>query len=222
MELEECSKQFRARPLPGTRRRTQIPTPQQHRVPARQLTTPSPFRLHTNTRSGFSGSTIQSRDEVELSKKFRALPLPNNASSGCMFGNDDRPFHLRSQQQYEISKERKDKLVEEEVERCKLESSSFKAKPAPKTTYVPLPDEKPSQTRPLTVPKPPRLSSIYRAEERMLYDQHAEELRRAEDVRKKMEEQQQKELEEEEIKRQRRLGSDEGGFCFRSKDAPMV
>lgn len=74
----------------------------------------------------------------------------------------------------------------------------------------------------LTQPKPPRLSSIGRAQERGLFDQRVEESRNAILHQKEMEEEQQRELEEEEIKRQRTTYAQEGGCCFKAREIAIT
>ena len=215
MEMEECQKQFKARPLPGFGKRTQSShrreTPQQpQREKSRTLTTPSPFRLHTNLLP--SKPPPISTDDIELQKKFRALPLPNASSTRCN-GTSNTPFHIRAQQQYEMARNRQATRPYEE------EATTFKAKPLPKTTYKPQTIEKPTKAQ-VTQPRPPRLSLMCRAEERKLFDQHADELRRADNAMKELREQQQREYEEQEIRRKRRTyadDEDDPGFCFRAR-----
>jgi len=58
-------------------------------------------------------------------------------------------------------------------------------------------------------------------EERKLFNQHTEELRRADSEMKQMRLQQQKEVEEEEVRRLRRTYSIEGGLCFKAREMPV-
>ena len=89
IELDECRKQFRAKPLPdpasrsSSRREENI----RHEVP-RNLTTLVPFNLHTNLRD--TRPVPPSTDEVELSRQFKARPMPippraPAARSRCLF-----------------------------------------------------------------------------------------------------------------------------------------
>lgn len=70
-DLEECSKQFHARPLPQL---SYNPPPRKEHA-IRSVTTPKPFIFSTDNRvkSEPHGPTP---DEVELSKQFHARPLP--------------------------------------------------------------------------------------------------------------------------------------------------
>lgn len=233
IELEECQKQFRARAIsfgstpivnnchgrpqpiphhypPAQRQRRETPKREQLRA----LTTPSPFRLHTNLRAESTRPPLPSADDVELSKKFRALPLPNS-SSRFFKGNStgDIPYHIRAQQQYEIAKQKKEALTKDVIGGS---DGRFKARPVPKTTYAAMPMEKTVRIQGLTQPKPPRLSLSGRAEARKLFDRHSEEVRNNDNALKQMKQQQQKEMEEEEIQRKRRSYADEGGFCFKA------
>lgn len=157
-----------------------------------------------------------SADEFELSKKFRALPLPNS-STRFFRGNYavDVPYHIRAQQQYELAKQRKETIAKDVFDEY---DGSFKARPVPKTTYEAMPlIEKNVRMQRLTQPKPPRLSLSGRAEARKLFDQHSEEARKNENAMKQQKKQQQKEIEEEEIQKKRRSYAEEGGFCFKAK-----
>jgi len=207
LELEECQKQFKARPLPGVGGRrvshhTRRAAPQQQ---GRILTVPSPFRLHSNIPKPPPPST----DDVELSKPFKARPLPNSSSRFYKDGSNDTPYHVRAQQQYEASRARKERLAEDDEHH-----GTFRAKPVPKSTYQPQEIERIDNTANLTQPKTPTLSLKCRAEERKVFDQYAEEVRQAEQQEKEMMEQQQREMEDEEIRRLRTANADEGGTCF--------
>lgn len=213
LELNECRKQFRARPLPSTRlgaRSRGMPSQQQHR-PAASLTTPSPFNLRTTLRSESTRPPPPSTDDIELSRPFRARPLPNSSIGR---GSNSTPYHIRALQQHEVAKQRREKLAHDVMEGS---DGNFKARPVPRTTYVARPVEKPSHAQALTQPRPPRLSSVDRAEERRLFNLHAEEVRIAESEMKQMRERRQREMEEEELMRKRRSYADEGGFCFKAK-----
>jgi len=209
LELEECQKQFKARPLPGaggrrvshhTRR-----TPHQQQQQGRTLTVPSPFRLHSNIPKPPPPST----DDVELSKPFKARPLPNSSSRFYKDGSNDTPYHVRAQQQYEESRARKERLADDDEYQ-----GTFRAKPVPRSTYQPQEIERIDNTANLTQPKTPTLSLKVRAEERKVFDQYAEEVRQAEEKEMEMIEQQQREMEGEEIRRLRTANADEGGTCF--------
>jgi len=73
-DLEECKKQFHARPLP---RMPYNPPPRKESVP-RALTTPKPFSLATERRAAKSEPRGPSADEVEQSKQFHARPIPKS------------------------------------------------------------------------------------------------------------------------------------------------
>jgi len=209
LELEECQKQFKARPLPGVGgRRVSHHTgraPHQQQQHGRTLTVPSPFRLHSNIPKPPPPST----DDLELSKPFKARPLPNSSSRFYKDGPNDTPYHVRAQQQYEMSRARKERLAEDDEHH-----GTFRAKPVPKSTYQPQEIERIDNTANLTQPKTPTLSLKCRAEERKVFDQYTEELRQADQQEKEMLEQQQREMEEEEVRRLRTANADEGGTCF--------
>jgi len=233
IELEECQKQFRARaisygsaPIVHHGQGRQLPVPRQNlpaqkqrretpkRDPPRALTTPSPFRFHTNLRAESTRPPLPNADDVELSKKFRALPLPNSSSRFFKGnGTGDTPFHIRAQQQYEIAKQKKETLTKGVIDG---NDGRFKARPVPKTTYEALPLERPVRVQALTQPKPPRLSLSGRAEARKLFDRQSEEVRNNDNALRQTKEQHQKEMEEEEIRRKRRSYADDGGFCFKA------
>lgn len=233
IELEECQKQFRARAIsfgstpivhngqgrPLSVPRQNLPAQKQRREtpkrdPPRALTTPSPFRLHTNLRAESTRPPLPNADDVELSKKFRALPLPNSSSRFFKGnGTGDTPFHIRARQQYEIAKQKKKTLIKDVIGG---NDGRFKARPVPKTTYEALPLEKTVRVQALTQPKPPRLSLSGRAEARKLFDRQSEEVRNNDNALRQTKEQQQKEMEEEEIRRKRRSYADDGGFCFKA------
>lgn len=186
------------------------------------LTTPSPFKLRTNLRAESTRRPPPSTDALELAKPFRALPLPR-ASTRVVDDANSTPYHIRAQQQYEMARERKERLIEEEMEAYTAAHHQQRARKVPNTTYVAQPIEKPTQSPPtLTQPKPPRLSLVGRAEERKLFDQQAEELRSADIATKQMREQQQKELEEEETRKQRSSYAEEGGCCFKAKEISIT
>ena len=222
IELKECKKQFRARPLPslGTRstrshaRRQTVQHQRQAEKP-RTVTTPSPFRLHTNFRAASSRPPPPSSDDVELSKPFRARPNPGSSQTY----SDNAPYHLRAQQEYELASERIDRRYEDEMATMR-DATKFKAAPVPRTTYIPR--EMPKQAHALTRPKPPRLSLAGRAEERRLYDQHGEELREQQRRQTEMREQEEKEHEEEEIRRLRSSYADEGGCVFKANEISIT
>jgi hypothetical protein len=71
-DLEECKKQFHARPMPKLKRHAP-------REPVdRQVTTPKPFNLATERRGAAAHVVAPSEDEVELKKQFHARPLPQS------------------------------------------------------------------------------------------------------------------------------------------------
>ena len=166
------------------------------------LTTPSPFRL--DVRVGSTRPRPLSTDEIELSKKFKALPLPN--SSARLIKSSIHTAHKH----HEVARHRKDMPNAGEGDRM------FKAKPVPKTTYLVV-DAVKKTTHVLTQPNPPRLSLLDRAEARKLFDLNQREIRNADNAMKEVTERQKKDMEEEEIRIQRRKYADEGGFCFKAK-----
>lgn len=194
--------------MPGNRRSTNVrprETQQQHQ--SRRLTTPRSFLLCTNTPSR---PLPQRADEIELSKPFKALPLPNSSSTH----SNNTLYHIHAQQQYEMARERKQRQHKDDDN-----GRMFKAQPLPRTTYCQQQIEKPS-CKGLTVARPPRLSLVSRAEERKVFDQYADDLRRQDLEMKELREQQQREAEEEEIRHERRRYADDedGGFCFRARE----
>ncbi|EJK77834.1 hypothetical protein THAOC_00307, partial [Thalassiosira oceanica] len=206
IEMDECHKQFRAKPLPDPVSRSSLRRETvRHELP-RNLTTPVPFNLHTNLRD--TRPVPPSTDEVELSRQFKARPMPNSTtSSGSSFA---LPLHIRSQQQCEQSRKRS------EARHDSNPVSYFKAKPVPKTTYEAKPVEM-KTARHLTQPRPPRLSLGARAIGRRMYNDAAEEWRESEDAAKELDEMQKKEQEEEEIRMKRQTYLEDGGLCFKAR-----
>lgn len=79
-DLEECKKQFHARPLP---RSLQNPPPSRKEAAApRPLTTPKPFSLSTDKRAAKSEPPGPTADEIELSKQFHARKAPKTTYVG--------------------------------------------------------------------------------------------------------------------------------------------
>lgn len=76
-DLEECKKQFHARPLP----RTLSKPPLRKEVAPRALTTPKPFNFSTDRRIHTEphGPTA---DDIEMSKQFHARPMPKTTYVG--------------------------------------------------------------------------------------------------------------------------------------------
>jgi hypothetical protein len=211
IELDECKKQFRARTVDfGTGCNVQVschtPALQRkalQRERPRLLTTPSPFRLYTDMRAQCNRPPPPSTDDLELAKKFTALPLPSSSTRFFKASIDTAQIH------YNVARQRRETI---NVGEC---DHRFKAKPVPKTTYV---VEGIKKTTPvLTQPSPPILSLFGRAEARKLFDHHQHEVRNADNAMKEMKELQRKEMEEEEIRRQRRIYADDGGFCFKAR-----
>lgn len=109
--LKEYPKQFRARaidlgapnvhhcqgrplpvPLPATGRRRET----QKRDPPQARTAPYPFRLHTHLCAESTRPPLPNKDDLELSKQFRALPLPKSyrsASCSVLKSADERSKH---------------------------------------------------------------------------------------------------------------------------------
>ena len=154
---------------------------------------PSP-RLHQNW----------AKDDLELAKKFTALPLPSSSTRFFKASIDTAQIH------YNVARQRRQTI---NVGEC---DHRFKAKPVPKTTYDVVEGIK-KTTPVLTQPSPPILSLFGRAEARKLFDHHQHEVRNADNAMKEMKELQRKEMEEEEIRRQRRIYADDGGFCFKAR-----
>ena len=73
-DLEECKKQFQARPLPDLSRRSPLKTDINQ---AKAVTTPEPFRLAAEGRKP-KEPCEPTQDEKEMEKQFRALPLPRS------------------------------------------------------------------------------------------------------------------------------------------------
>ena len=211
IELDECKKQFRARTVGfGTGCNVQVschtPALQRNalqRERPRLLTTPSPFRLNTDMRAQCIRPPPPSTDDLELAKKFTALPLPSSSTRFFKASIDTAQIH------YNVARQRRETI---NVGEC---DHRFKAKPVPKTTYVVEGIKKTSPV--LTQPSPPILSLFGRAEARKLFDHHQHEVRNADNAMNEMKELQRKEMEEEEIRRQRRIYADEGGFCFKAR-----
>jgi hypothetical protein len=205
IELEECKKQFKAITIgieygrPAIRHTTptiQSQTPNQDRQ--RMLTTPSPFHLHT----GFTRPPPPSTDELELTKQFKALPLPG--SSTCTYNAGVKNW------------QRHDDYARLKRDRPKADTDTFKFKalPVPKSTYTA--EEITLGSPVVTQAKSPGLAITRRAEARRLFDIHLHEKEVLQTEMKVQEEQQMKELEEAEIQRQRRTYADDGGFCFKA------
>ena len=172
----------------------------------RNLTTPVPFNLHTNLRD--TRPVPPSTDEVELSRQFKARPMPNFATSSR--SSFALPLHIRARQEYKLSRQRREARHDSDS------VSSFESKPVPRTTYEAKPVEM-KPTRDLTQPRPPRLSLGARAIERRMYDDAAEEWRESEDAAKELDERKRKEEEEEEIRIKRQTYLENGGLCFKAR-----
>jgi len=205
IELEECKKQFKAITIgieygrPAIRHTTptiQSQTPNQDRH--RMLTTPSPFRLHT----GFTRPPPPSTDELELTKQFKALPLPG--SSTCTYNAGVKNW----QRHDDYARLKRDRP------KANTDTFKFKALPVPKSTYIA--EEITLGSPVVTQAKSPGLAITRRAEARRLFDIHLHEKEVLQTEMKVQEEQQMKELEEAEIQRQRRTYADDGGFCFKA------
>jgi hypothetical protein len=208
IELDECKKQFRARTIGfGTGYNVQVTCHTPRKAPQRErprlLTTPSPFRLHTDMRAQCIRPPPPSTDDLELAKKFTALPMPSSSTRFFKASIDTVQKH------YIVARQMRKSSNAGECDH------RFKAKPVPKTTYIAEGIKKltPVLTQPLTQP----LSLFSRAEARKLFDHHQHEIRNADNAMKEMKERQRKEMEEEEIQRQRRIYADDGGFCFKAR-----
>ena len=120
-----------------------------------------------------------------------------------------------------MAKERKEKIINEEINARHNEAIEFRAKPVPKATYVSRPivdGNGPATNASLTQPKPPPLSSGNRAQQRQMYDQQADTLRTQQQQESELQRQQRIEMEEEDLRQQRSSFADEGGFCFKAKE----
>lgn len=205
IELEECKKQFKAitigikdgrQAIRHTTPTIQSQAPNQDHY--RMLTTPSPFRLQTR----FTRPPPPSTDELELSKQFKALPLPG--SSTCSYNAGDKNW------------QRHDDCAKLKRDRPKADADTFKFKalPVPKSTYIA--EEITLGSPVVTQAKSPGLAITRRAEARRLFDIHLHEKEVLQTEIKVQKEQQEKELEEAEIQRQRSAYADDGGFCFKA------
>ena len=164
-----------------------------------------------------SFSQPKSSEELELEecrKQFKALPLPASVST-TRINHSNIPYHIKAQQQYEIAMERKQRIAEESQE-----TVSFKARPIPRSTYEARKVTRQSTssvTRTVAI-RPPRLSLASRAEERKLFDEHANELSEKDAQMKEDLLRQQQEWEEEELKQKRMTTAEEGGLCFKARE----
>jgi hypothetical protein len=78
LDLEECTKQFHARPLP----RLSYKPPPRKEAAVRSVTTPEPFNFPTERRPVKSEPHGPTPDDVELPKQFHARPLPQTTYTG--------------------------------------------------------------------------------------------------------------------------------------------
>jgi len=79
VDLEECKKQFHARPLPDLSYRSNS---NPEAVRPKVVTTPEPFRLATDERRLKAQPRQATPDEIEMNKQFRAIPLPRSTFVG--------------------------------------------------------------------------------------------------------------------------------------------
>lgn len=100
------------------------------------------------------------------------------------------------------------------------ETTSFKARPVPRSTYEARKVLRKSTNSVVRAVdhRPPRLSLALRAEERQMFDEHARELREMDAQAKENILKQQKEWEEEELRQRRTTSADEGGMCFKARE----
>ena len=147
----ECALQFQARPMPNS---TYKP-PQTHHSP-QVLTTPKPFKFLSRHRNRNKVSPTISNDEVELSKKFQARPLPMMTYVGPKQHIVEHkeptkftPFNLRTDARFVDGGSKA--LTTEELEAVEC-VKQFQARPIPNMEY--RPPKGPKMEKPLTTPEP--------------------------------------------------------------------
>ena len=99
-------------------------------------------------------------------------------------------------------------------------TTSFKARPVPRSTYESRKILRPTTNSPVRkgAHRPPRLSLATRAEERKLFDEHARELRERDAQVKENQLREQKEWEDQELKQKRMTSAEDGGMCFKARE----
>ena len=99
-------------------------------------------------------------------------------------------------------------------------TTSFKARPVPRSTYESRQILKPTTNSPVRTRalRPPRLSLATRAEERKIFDEHARELRERDAQLKEHQLREQKEWEDQELKQKRMTSAEDGGMCFKARE----
>eukprot|EP00984_Skeletonema_dohrnii_P009194 scaffold3511_cov144-Skeletonema_dohrnii-CCMP3373.AAC.3 len=211
-----------------------------------KLTTPKPFALSTKTNI-MSKPPPASSDEIELQKKFKALPYPGPRRQTMSFSQPKSSEELELEEcrkqfkalplpasvsttrinytdiPYHIKAQQQHEMAMERKQRIVDESQetvSFKARPVPRTTYEArkIQRQSTSSVARTVAPRPPRLSLASRAEERKLFDDHARLLREQDTQVKENILRQQKEWEEEELKQKRMTTAEEGGMCFKARE----
>ena len=197
IELEECKKQFKAITIGIEYGRPAI----RHTTPTIQSQTPNQDR-HRMLHTGVTRPPPPSTDELELTKQFKALPLPG--SSTCTYNAGVKNW------------QRHDDYARMKRDRPKADTDTFKFKalPVPKSTYIA--EEITLGSPVVTEPKSPGLAITRRAEARKLFDIQLHEKEVLQSEMKEKQEQHEKELEDAEIQRQRRSYADDGGFCFKA------
>ena len=174
----------------------------------------SSFAIGTPSRH-YEKTPQPSTDEVELQKKFHALPLPTEIY-GKTVEDDGTPFHVRAEMQYAQALERKKQMIKEEEEEMKRQRER-KATPLPPTNWEARPIRIEKSHVELVQPRPPRLSSDARSRSRKIFDDYVNEARAEEKEAEAARLAAEAKAEEEELKRKRTLSIEEGGLCFRAR-----
>lgn len=123
-----------------------------------------------------------------------------------------QPFHLTSLSRHEIAMRELQERLEAEEEERRRQATSFRAKPVPKTTYVPKKISPRSSEEALTDPFSPELQSKGRAVSRREFDEYAERQRQIAEAQLQEIEARRRAEEEAEIQELRRLPVKEGGL----------
>jgi len=144
----ECARQFQARVMPDLSYRPTT-TP---RIQQKSVTTPEPFNFVTKQKKKIESPQKLNNDDIELSKKFSARPLPDltyrppkRVSSHVKKPTCPVPFNLHTDLRHAVKSP--SRVAEKEEN-----SFHFQAKPMPDLRYKP--PKAPKQDRTLTTPKP--------------------------------------------------------------------
>lgn len=177
LEAAKCSFDFHARPLPDLSFKPET----LGKVEVRDLTVPTPFDLATEKRPSDSERIKQqNEDEIELSKKFKARPLPDMSFKPETLGKVEtreltipEPFHLKTDERGSIEKPTFPSKEDIEAAEC---SFDFHARPMPDLSYK-AETLGHSEIRELTVPTPFRLKTDERGSREKLMTPSTEELK---------------------------------------------